>query len=504
VASLSEEIASGRDPRYPQSPSNASAVPIKAGQIPAAVEQLDGLAQDLTGRTGVPGMAIAVVHNDELVYARGFGVRMLGRDETVDEHTVFQLASVSKAISGTVVARAVGEGIVTWNDPICSHLGDFVLADTETTRSVTIGDLFAHRSGLPDHVGDVLEDLGADRATVLQRLRFAPLTPLRQDYAYTNFGLTAGALAVAAAAGVEWEDLACSTLYEPLGMSATSSRHADFAHRKNRATLHAQRDGEWVVGDERQPDAQSPAGGVSSSVSDLAQWMRLLLADGAHDGKQLIAAAALAQMFTPRGPIAPPRTPDSRTTTTGFGIDIAVDPTARVRWSHSGAFVTGAATNVTLLPSEGLGIAVLTNGWPVGLAEAVAASFLDLAEQRRVTFDWLAGYGRVIEPVRRNMSRLFGAARPSDPAPARAASEYAGTYDNDFYGSARVLARESALTLAVGPQGRAFELEHWDGDTFCYVWHSENTYGISAVDFTAASLRVENLDGGGLGTFTRR
>ena len=504
MTSLSQEIASGREPRYPQSPSNASAVPIEAGQIAAAVGQLDGLAQDLMGRTGVPGMAIAVVHDDALAYAQGFGVRRLGDAEAVDEHTVFQLASVSKAISGTVVARAVGEGTVTWNDPVCRHLDDLVLADPETTRTVTVGDLFAHRSGLPDHIGDQLEDLGADRSTVLQRLRFAPLTPLRQDYAYTNFGLTAGALAVAAAAGVTWEDLAHSTLYEPLGMSSTSSRHVDFAARENRATLHAQRDGDWVVGAERLPDAQSPAGGVSSSATDLAKWMLLVLADGAHEGTQLIAAEALAEMFTPRGPIGPPRTPDSRTTTTGFGIDIAVDATARVRWSHSGAFVTGAATNVTLLPSEGLGIAVLTNGWPVGMAEALAASFMDLAEQGRVTFDWLAGYGRVIEPVRRNTSRLAGATRPTEPAPARAASDYAGTYDNDFYRSAQVRAGDSALSVALGPQGRCFELQHWDGDTFSYVWHSENTYGISAVDFTSAGLRVENLDVAGLGTFTRR
>ena len=220
-------------------------------------------------------------------------------------------------------------------------------------------------------------------------------------------------------------------------MSSTSSRHADFVGRENRATLHAQRDGEWVVGDERQPDAQSPAGGVSSSVTDLAQWMRLLLADGAHDGSQLISPDALAEMFTPRGPIAPSahaRQPHDHD---------------RVRHRHRGrshrtrALVAfgclrpGAATNVTMLPSEGLGIAVLTNGWPVGMAEAVAASFMDLAEQGRVTFDWLAGYGRVHRtgppqhepPVRRHASERSRAARP--------ASDYAGTYENDFYGAGR-------------------------------------------------------------------
>jgi CubicO group peptidase (beta-lactamase class C family) len=495
--------------RYPNSQANATAWEIVAGQIDAAVGQLDGVAQELMSRARVPGMAIAVVHDDELVYAKGFGVRHLGADEPVDEDTVFQLASVSKPIGATVIARATDAGQVRWDDAVAQHLRGFALSRPGTTRDVTIADVYAHRSGLPDHIGDVLEDLGAGRSTILRRLRFVPLTPLRQDYAYTNFGLTAGALAVAAAAGVSWEDLAHDTLYAPLGMSTTSSRHADFVGRANRATLHVQRDGEWVTGADRQPDAQSPAGGVSSSVTDLARWMRMVLADGVHDGRRLISSAALKEMFTSRGPIAPPGTPDSRTTATGLGIDISIDPTARVRWTHSGAFILGASTHVSMLPSEGLGIAVLTNGWPVGLAEAVGASFMDLAERGHVTIDWLAGYGPRMEAIRRNPSRLFGATRPSDPAPARAPKAYAGTYENDFYGRLQVLAHGPGLTLVLGPRRRRFDLAHWEGDTFSYDWQSENTYGISAVDFTAGprgharSLRIENLDVASLGTFTR-
>ena len=496
--------------RYPHSPANATAWPIAAGQIDAAVGQLDGVAQELMSRTGVPGMAVAVVHDDELVYGKGFGVRRMGGDEPVDEDTVFQLASVSKPIGATVIARAVDAGHVRWNDTIPQHLRGFALADPDTTRNVTIADMYAHRSGLPEHIGDFLEDLGVSRATILRRLRFAPLTPLRQDYAYTNFGLTAGALAVAEAVGVSWEDLAQGTLYEPLGMSSTSSRHADFIGRAHRATLHVERDGEWVTGGDRQPDAQSPAGGVSSSVTDLAQWMRLVLADGVHDGDELISPAALKEMFTPRGPTAPPGTPDSRATATGYGIDISVDPTARVRWAHSGAFILGASTHISMLPSEGLGIAVLTNGWPVGLAESVGASFMDLAEQGHVTIDWLAGYGPLVGAIRHNPSRLFGATRPSDPAPARTPTAYAGTYENDFYGRIHVLANGPGLTLVLGPKRRRFELSHWNGDTFSYVWQSENTFGISAGDFTpgprgrARSVRIENLDVADLGTFTRR
>ena len=103
---------------------------------------------------------------------------------------------------------------------------------------MTIGDLYSHRSGLPDHAGDELEDLGYDRRQVLERLKYLPLAPFRITYAYTNFGLTAAAEAVAAAAGKSWEDLSDEVLYRPLGMTSTSSRFADFMARPDHAVGH--------------------------------------------------------------------------------------------------------------------------------------------------------------------------------------------------------------------------------------------------------------------------
>lgn len=486
-------------------------MPIPPGQIAAAVGQLDGVARDLLAGTGVPGMAIAVVHDDKVVYANGFGVRTLGGSAPVDPNTVFQLASVSKPIAGTVVSRAVGERKADWNDRVSKYLPSFALSNAHATRNVTVADLFAHRSGLPDHLGDILEDLGTNRDVILRRLRFAALTPLRQDFAYNNFGLSAGAFAVARKAGTSWETLSERTLYRPLGMTSTSSRHRDFLRRANRASLHVQDGaGRWRVGGTRDPDAQSPAGGVSSSARDLTQWMRLVLADGMHDGRRLISPDALRTMRTPSIALHPPPTPDSRTGMSALGIDTGVDATGRVRLAHSGAFTTGGSTNVTMLPSEKLGIVVLSNGWQIGLPEAVASSFMDLAEQGHVTRDWLATFGPLIAASRQNTSRLFGRARPSRPKHARSAAFYSGTYRNPFYGRVRVLARGRRLTLVLGPKSRRFALSHYSGDAFSFDWTGENEYGIGAVDFKrgrggrAGSVRLEVLDAEGLGTFRRR
>jgi CubicO group peptidase (beta-lactamase class C family) len=150
--------------------------------------------------SGIPGMAIAVVHGGKTLYAKGFGVRDVRSPEKVDADTVFQLASLSKPIAATVVAHQVGIRDLTWDAPIVAHLPWFALSDPAVTGMLTVADLFAHRSGLPDHAGDLLEDLGYGRRAVLERLRFLPLAPFRTSYAYTNFGVTAAAEAVASPA----------------------------------------------------------------------------------------------------------------------------------------------------------------------------------------------------------------------------------------------------------------------------------------------------------------
>ena len=486
-------------------------MPIPPGQIEAAVGRLDGLADGLLRRTGVPGLAVAVVHDDKVVYAKGFGVRKVGTDERVDKNTVFQLASVSKPLGATVIARSVGRGKLGWDDPITHYLPRFRLSDPFTSRQVTIADMYAHRSGLPEHIGDLQEDMGYGQREVLRRLRYVPLAPpLRSGYAYTNFGLTVGGLAAARAERTSWQGLSSRNLYKPLGMTSTSSRFSDYARSPRRAFGHVRVGGRWLAKFVRDADAQAPAGGASSSVADLAKWLRLVLADGVFNGKRLIAKRALRVMLSPHSLTAPPPTPDSRPSMSGLGIDIAVDSTGRVRYTHSGAFALGAGTAVAWLPSENLGIVALTNGEPIGVPESLIANFLDLAELGRVTRDWLAGYTPFFAALKANTSRLAGKPRPAHPKPALGARAYAGTYANRYYGPARIAARRGRLTMTLGPKNARFALRHWNASTFSYQPRGENAVGISAVRFRLgtdgrpAAMNVEFLDAQGLGTFTRR
>ncbi|HYQ36163.1 MAG TPA: serine hydrolase domain-containing protein, partial [Mycobacterium sp.] len=216
-------------------PNEVSSLPIPAGRVDDAIARVDGLVGDLMKSTGIPGMAVAIVHGGKTLYAKGFGVRDAtkggGQDNKVDADTVFQLASVSKSVGATVAAHEVSDNVVTWDTPVASKLPWFALNDPYVTSHLTIADLYSHRSGLPDHAGDKLEDLGYDRRQVLERLKHLPLAPFRSSYAYTNFGVTAAAEAVAVAAGKSWEDLSDEVLYRPLGMASTSSRFAAFTAR---------------------------------------------------------------------------------------------------------------------------------------------------------------------------------------------------------------------------------------------------------------------------------
>ena len=217
------------------------AAPLQAAPS-GLVWRIEALAQQLMQRTGVPGVAIAVVQRDQPVLVKGFGVRQIGTPEPVDAHTLFPLASLSKPITSTVLAGVVGDGRAGWDDPVTAQLPEFRLGPPAIATSVTLRDLLSHRSGLGDHAGDPLEDLGFDRATILKRLSLQPLgNRFRASYAYTNYGFTAAAVAVARQQGTSWEELAAERLYRPLGMERTSSRHADFRDAPNRVRPHVRR-----------------------------------------------------------------------------------------------------------------------------------------------------------------------------------------------------------------------------------------------------------------------
>jgi CubicO group peptidase (beta-lactamase class C family) len=488
-------------------PNEVSGLAIPAGRVDEAVAKVDGLVGDLMKSTGIPGMAVAIVHGGKTVYAKGFGVRDASKgdaqDNKVDADTVFQLASVSKSVGATVLAHEVGDSVVTWDTPVVSKLPWFALGDPDVTSHVT--DLYSHRSGMPDHAGDKLEDLGYDRRQVLERLKYLPLAAFRNSYAYTNFGVTAAAEAVATAAGKPWEELSADVLYRPLGMTATSSRFADFLARPDRAVTHVKVGDKWEPRFQRDPDPQSAAGGVSSSVNDMAHWLNMVLGNGTYQGRRIAPPEALLPATTAQVVSVPATTPKARSGFYGYGFNVSVTSSGRTEYSHSGAFSLGEATNFVVLPSEDLGIIALTNAAPIGVPETLTAEFMDLVQYGQVRENWAEKYKQAIGWMNNPEGSLVGKQPPASPAPARPLRDYAGVYASDYWGPAVVTERDGALQLSLGPKNRTFPLTHWDGDTFTFTVTDENAPPgtISKAAFSGNALNLEYFDSDKLGTFTR-
>jgi CubicO group peptidase (beta-lactamase class C family) len=498
----------------PAPPSDTWAMSVPPPLVPAmdlpenavdnAVAKLDGLAEELMRKSGIPGMAVAVVHGGKTVYAKGFGVKDVRSGEKVDPDTVFQLASLSKPISATVVAQQVGVNAIGWDTPIVEKLPWFALSDPVVTPMVTVGDMFSHRSGLPDHAGDMLEDLGYDRRDVLERLRQLPLDPFRISYAYTNFGLTAGAEAVAEGAGKSWEDLSDEVLFKPLGMASTSYRFTDYEAEPNRAVGHIHVDGRYEPLYIRDAQREAAAGGASSSVNDMTRWLAMVLGDGRYQDTQIVDEKALLPAVTPQIVSSRATEPAMRSGFYGYGFNVGATSAARMELSHSGAFELGAGTNFVILPSANVAIVAVTNATPAGVPEALNAQFADLVQFGEIREDWYALYQGLIVPMEKPVGSLVGKQPPANPRPAAPLASYVGTYNNDYWGPARVTEKDGKLQLAIGTNLNV-PLNHWDAGAFTYTWVSENSPpgSVGKATFDGDKLTLEYYDELNKGTFVK-
>lgn len=457
---------------------------ITAETVNNALAQLDPYIRAALTSTKVPGVSVAVVYNDKVVFLRGYGLRKAGEQAQVDPDTVFEIASFSKPITSTILAFLVGEGKISWDDRIVDIDPGFQLSSPETTRQIAIRDFLSHRSGLATESGDMLEDLGYSRPNILYRMRYLPLPgQFRKTYAYSNFGYTTGAIAAATKIGKPWETIADEQLYSQLGMTSTSSRFSDYEDRANKAALHVFINGEPVNRFVREADAEAPAGGVSSSARDLAEWVRLQLAGGKWNGKQIINADALAETHKPQicrnpaDPAKPNVCPGEQYY--GLGWNVNTDSLGLTQVSHSGAFFQGAATAVYLIPEEHLGVLVLSNSTPIGLPESICLHFLDLVHYGKPQREYLPLLAKVFSQM---MSETQDASpdyatmvSPKVAIAAKSLNAYVGKYSNEYFGTVEVSVQGDQLILRLPPRGSYHELAHWNGDTFTYYFASENT-----------------------------
>nr|WP_281034016.1 serine hydrolase [Methanocorpusculum labreanum] len=456
----------------------------------------------------MPGMAVAIIQNDTVVYEKCFGVINLTTQEPVNADTRFQLASISKSFTTATIASMVGTGDLAWDDSAVEINPDLQFSDPWITEHVTIRDLLSHRTGLPEYAGDELAEFGYNRSETLFKLRYLALTgAFRSSYAYSNLGITAAAETAAIKAGIPWDELISERIFIPAGMTNSSAVFSDFAEAENHADTYVVTNG---VAEQTavlfNDDANSPAGGVSSTLNDMIRYLRLQLNDGNLDGVQVIDASALSETHKAQNILLSDYTTISAY---GLGWDV-VSADGRVRVEHGGDFTSGVSTLITLYPAEGMGIVVLTNGFPGGhvLKKAVVRGWEDMYFTGSVQNDWYAEIEEEINAAMEPGSSVLSPYSTLPEAPENASSprdlvNYCGSYYQDYYGTITVEEGDSGLNLYLGPAEMQYVLTPYDGDAFYEPTTGTGVYFTFDSDENVQSVNITMLDlPGRTGVFT--
>lgn len=447
-----------------------------AQSTPSPLHGLEAYVTHAMRAWGVPGLALAVVKDDSVVYARGFGVRKIGTTAPVDTNTIFAIGSNTKLFTAVATGMLVDAGRMRWDDRVTSYLPDFQLYDPWVTREITIRDLFTHRSGLGERGNMIAYGNDLSRAEVLRRVRYLePNSSFRSQFGYQNLMVLAAGEAAAAAAGESWDELVKRRIFEPLGMSSTTTSVTELTRFTDVATPHTADAAHVVRIPWRNIDNIAPAGSINSSASDLAKWVRFVLADGKVGNARLIKPATLREIESPQMSI--PITPDSLRPSIHFlayGLGVMMlDYHGLKILLHTGG-IDGMLSEIVMVPERRLGIIVLTNAdGHNDLFDAVAKHVLD-AYLGAPLRDWSAiELQRALARERAIHAYVHAAEsrRPASTKPSLPLVAYTGRFTNRMYGALTIETDDGHLVLRLG-SGFTADLSHWANDAFRVDWRA--------------------------------
>ena len=447
----------------------------------SSVNELSQLIEKARAEWAVPGLAVAIVKDGEVLLSRGFGVRELMKPEPIDGDTLFAIASNSKAFTAAALAMLEEEGKVAWDDRVQSHLPWLQLYDPFVSAELRIDDLLCHRSGLGTFSGDLLWwGTSYSPEDVLKRARHLPAKgSFRAHYGYSNLMFLAAGEVIRRTSLMSWQDFMRQRILDPLEMTRTVTSVRDLESKGNFAsphkpTLDAVKPVAWYNW-----DTMAAAGGLISSSNDMAKWLRVQLDRGQiSEGRRLFSEASSRRMWSPHTIIplseaAQKRSPTTHFRAYGLGWNLA-DYKGRLLVSHGGGY-DGMYSHVLLVPEERLGIVILTNsmtGLPSSLASTLADEFLGgdktdwlTPALERDRSDRVAFYNRIKETI---TPKAEGAAT------VRSLESYAGTFHCPLYGEATVTEENGRLVLRLLPNPELVaDLTHLHYDTWCLQWRSE-------------------------------
>ncbi|MEZ5977730.1 MAG: serine hydrolase [Planctomycetota bacterium] len=414
-------------------------------------------------RFRVPGATIAVVWRGETVLAKGYGKRDAEKDLPVTADTLFAIGSTTKAFTTFVLAQAVEEGLLDWDEPVVTWIPELDLWDDYAERHITLRDMCSHRSGLPRH--DLLWYLQPDLSREELVARLAHLEPsagFREKWQYNNLMFLTAGHVLERVTGKSWEQNVRERVLDPLGMTNTAFGPREAATRADFAVPHDRKRGKDVVIPFRDLTAIGPAGSIHSSANDMARWLAMLLAQGEYGGGRLLPAAALLELATPVS-VIPTLSFGDEAGPTAYGLGWMIDTVqGRLRVHHGGG-IDGFVTEVELYPNDDLGIFVATDrasALPSIAAAHLAERLLGLEERDRAQI--AAAQTEQVESIVDASARARARERVADAPPAHELAEYAATYAHPSYGRIEVGLGEGVLEMRYGTVVAPLEHRHFE------------------------------------------
>ncbi|HEV2540282.1 MAG TPA: serine hydrolase [Frateuria sp.] len=438
----------------------------------------------------VPGIAVAIVKDGQVVMEQGFGLRELGKADKVDARTLFAIASNTKAFTAAALEQLAEQGKLNMDDRVVDHLPWFRMSDAYVTHEMRIRDLLAHRSGLSLGAGDLLYWPPTSYTTkeVVERLAKVPIkNGFRSGYAYDNILFAVATLVIEQASGQSYADYVREHIFKPVGMDESLIDKTYLKPGMDVATGHAKADFKDLKPVPPMAWLNDPgAGGIYSSVHDLAKWMNVQLAGGVlatagGDGKpqRLFSEQSQHEMWSVLTPIkiGKPPIPELAPLTpqfSGYGESwFLSDYQGRKLVWHTGGW-PGMVSRLTLVPQLKLGVVVLTNAESGAAFNAITYRVLDAYLNPDKQTDWVAVYDKAVKKAQAKADDSFAkheAARARDSKPSLPLAGYVGTYRDPWYGDIAISQEGGKLRLRFSHTPQLVgTMSPWQHDSFTVRW----------------------------------
>ncbi len=454
--------------------------------VPQAITpaEIDKLVEKTMTTFDVPGIAVAIVKDGKMLFSKGYGVRSLKTGQPVDEHTLFGIASNTKAFTATALGMLIDEGKLRWDDKVVDYLPDFVLYDPYVTKDFTIRDLLTHRSGMGLGAGDLMiwpDGSDFTRTDIIHNLRYLKqVSPFRSKYDYDNNLYIVAGEVVAKVSGTSWEDFVRERILQPLDMKESATSFVRLRDSSNVIAAHAAVNGKVQVIDRTKSELMNAAGGIYSNVEDLGKWVIMHLNRGTFgpDKKnQLVSKNIHQDLWTPQTLMGVGTSPPYNSHFAAYALGFRVsDVKGYLEVSHTGG-LAGMVTQITMYPELNLGIIVLTN-------QQVGAAFSAITNQIKDSYlgvtgmDWVKTLADRVKKGDEEAARITGqvwddiakqqaSASGSKPNPEL----FTGTYRDPWFGDIFIEMKDGRLWFrAKRSPGLTGELIFYKDQSYIAKW----------------------------------